>query len=180
MATTCQIDHPWNWKVRRHSPLAAGHNFAVLSSEAVSTCWPSGKHAARCKTSLWPSKVRRHSQLAARHSFAVMSSEAVSTCWPSGKHAARCKTSPWPSKVRRHSPLAARHSFAVLSSEAVSTCRRRQSPELHTSAAPAGEVVGLCSPSGEYTAGWKIMLWSFGSTSGWGVCFGGGDTGANQ
>ena len=68
-------------------PEAADHTFAVLSPEAISTCWPSGEKTAELTEPSFrePIKVSKHAPEAADHTFAVLSMDAVSTCWPSGE-----------------------------------------------------------------------------------------------
>ena len=58
-----------------------------LSSDAVSTCYPSGEKTAERRKPRWPSSVRKHSPEEPLQIF-TMSSDVVSTCCRSGEKTA--------------------------------------------------------------------------------------------
>src|SRR6185295_2342450 len=64
-------------RVRTSRPLAASHNFTVLSSDAVARRLPSGLKATPMTACVCPLRVLTSWPLSASHNFTVLSAEAV-------------------------------------------------------------------------------------------------------
>src|SRR5215510_11345256 len=92
-------------------PLTASHSRAVLSTEAVTTRWPSGLNCAETTPSAWIIGVPTDLPVIASQSRAVLSSEAVTTSRPSGLNCADVTRShaSWVPQLLRRSrhPIAA-------------------------------------------------------------------------